>query len=84
MPGPSYDEATLKAYFCPPDPSLYEDPIVGPVLLRLNASDPDVIEAVTEVDRSQIREALRLSPEQRLTRAFGAAETLGSFGRVAR
>ena len=69
MSKPSYDEATLAAYFQPVHPSLYDDPIVGPVLRQLEAEDPDLVAAVADVDRSQVRDALALSPEVRLARA---------------
>ena len=59
MPQPSYDDETLKAYFHPFSDALYDDPIVGPVLRRLAVEDPDIIAAVADVDRSQIRDAMR-------------------------
>lgn len=68
MGKPSYDDATLADYFRPLDPSMFDDPIVGPVLERLRAEDPDLIAAVADVDRSQIRDALALAPEEHLRR----------------
>jgi hypothetical protein len=69
MSKPSYDEETLAGYFLPVHPALYEDPVIGPVLRALEAQDPDVVAAVADVDRSQVRDALALTPEERLARA---------------
>lgn len=66
MPQPSYDDETLKAYFHPFSDALYDDPIVGPVLRRLAVEDPDIIAAVADVDRSQIRDAMQQTPWERL------------------
>ena len=66
VPQPSYDDETLKAYFHPFSDALYDDPIVGPVLRRLAVEDPDIIAAVADVDRSQIRDAMRQTPWERL------------------
>jgi hypothetical protein len=64
--GPSYDEETLAAYFQPLDLALFADPIVGPTFRRLAVEDPDLIAAVADVDRSQIRDCLARSPAERL------------------
>ena len=69
MSKPSYDEATLAGYFQPVHPTLYDDPVIGPVLRKLEADDPDLVAAVADVDRSQVRDALALTPEERLVRA---------------
>lgn len=66
MSAPSYDAATLAAYFQPVSAELFRDPVVGPVLARLAHEDPDLLAAVADVDRSQIRDALARSPEARL------------------
>ncbi|MCC6527264.1 MAG: hypothetical protein IT373_31740 [Polyangiaceae bacterium] len=66
MPKPSYDDTTLAGYFGPVRPELYAHPVVGPVLRRLDAEDPDIVAAVADVDRSQVRDALARSPEERL------------------
>jgi hypothetical protein len=66
VPRPSYDDETLQAYFHPVADALYDDPIVGPVLRRLAVEDPDIIAAVADVDRSQIRDAMRQTPWERL------------------
>jgi hypothetical protein len=63
---PSYDEETLAAYFQPLQAELLDDPIVGPTLRRLTAEDPDIIAAVADVDRSQIRDCMARSPRERL------------------
>jgi hypothetical protein len=70
---PSYDDATLAAYFQPLSPATYEDPIAGPLLRELEAQDPDLVLAVADVDRSQIRDALARSPSERLSACFKRA-----------
>lgn len=69
MPKPSYDEATLAAYFQPVSRALYDDPAMGDLLRDLQAEDPDLLRAVADVDRSQIRRALTLPPRERLRQA---------------
>jgi hypothetical protein len=80
--GPSYDEGTLAAYFHLASDDLFDDAVVGPALRRLAREDPDIMAAVADVDRSQIRDCLRLAPWERLCRALGMIETLTSFRRV--
>jgi hypothetical protein len=63
---PSYDEGTLAAYFQPLQAALFDDPVVGRTLRWLAAEDPDVIAAVADVDRSQIRDCMERSPRERL------------------
>ena len=63
---PSYDEATLAAYFHPALPAIFDDAVAGPELRRLAVQDPDVIAAVADVDRTQIRDCLERSPFDRL------------------
>ncbi len=70
---PSYDEATLRAYFHPLSPSLWQDPVLGPLLQELELCDPLLLEAVADVDRSQVREALGWSPLRRLQTSWGMA-----------
>jgi hypothetical protein len=70
---PSADGATLARIFHAPLPETLDDPIVGPVLRRLAAEDPDVFEAIADVDRSLIWAALIESPEERVGRAVGIA-----------
>jgi hypothetical protein len=82
MGRPSYDEETLAAYFQPVHSATYAVPIVGEVLARLAVEDPDVIEAVADVDRSQIRASLRRGPLERLRVAGARMRTLGRFRRV--
>lgn len=67
------DPETLAANFHPILPETWDDPVVGPVLRRLAQEAPEVIEAVRDVDRSLIFEALSLSPEARVRRALGMA-----------
>jgi hypothetical protein len=67
MGKPSYDDETLAGYFQPMSPELFDDPVVGPTLRRLAVEDPDIIAAVADVDRSQIRDAMQRTFEERLT-----------------
>jgi hypothetical protein len=73
MGAPTYDEQTLAAYFEPLHRETWEDPIVGPVLRRLLQDAPEVIDAVADVDRSLIYDALTWTPAARLARALGMA-----------
>ncbi len=57
---------TLEAYFHGPSAAIFDDPVCGPELRRFAAEDPDVLAAVADVDRSQIRDALERTPEERL------------------
>lgn len=70
---PSVDPETLAAYFHPILPATWRDPMVGPVLERLLQEAPDVIDAVAEVDRSLILDALATTPEERVARTFSMA-----------
>jgi NAD(P)H-dependent flavin oxidoreductase YrpB (nitropropane dioxygenase family) len=88
MGAPTCDAETLAAYFHPIHPETWEDPIVGPVLRRLARIAPGVIEAVADVDRSLIFDALTWTPDARLARALGMAafiektrEAMGHAGR---
>jgi hypothetical protein len=78
---PSYDEETLAAYFQPVHPEIWEDPIVGPVLQRLATDDPDIIAAVADVDRSQIRDCFLRTPQERLRIASAHWRGLARFRR---
>jgi hypothetical protein len=73
MGAPTYDAATLGAYFQPVHQETWEDPIVGPVLRHLAKVAPEVIEAVADVDRSLIFDALSWTPDARLARALDMA-----------
>jgi hypothetical protein len=77
MGAPTYNAETLAAYFHPIRTETWEDPIVGPVLRRLAQEAPEVIEAVRDVDRSLIFDALAQTPEARLARALGMSGLLG-------
>jgi hypothetical protein len=81
---PSYDDTTLSHYFQPVDLRMFDDPIVGAELLRLRGEDPDVVLAVADVDRSQIRDSLARTPEQRLDAVFRLAATLEELRRGVR
>jgi hypothetical protein len=74
-----YDDLTLAAYFHACDPTLYRDRWVGPVLRRLQAEDPDVIAAVRDVDRSQIRDCLSRTPFERLASIVANWNALARF-----
>ena len=52
------------------------------VLRQLAQDDPDLIAAVADVDRSQVRDMLALSPEQRLAHALRMARALEGYRRV--
>lgn len=80
---PSYDDATLSAYFQPLSPELWDDPVIGPILRELERTDPVLIDAVADVDRSQVRDALRKGPGQRLGEASSILEELGGWRLVA-
>jgi len=82
MGRPTYDEETLAAYFHRASNELFDDAVVGPTLRRLAVEDPDILAAVADVDRSQIRDCMQLAPWERLSRALGTLETLTSFRRV--
>lgn len=73
MSAPTYDADTLAAYFHLIHPETWADPVVGPVLRRLAEEAPEVIEAVGDVDRSLIHDALARTPAARLSRARGMA-----------
>jgi len=66
MVRPSYDEATLAEYFRGIDAALFDHPVAGPVIRVLAVTDPDVLSAVADVDRSQIRDAAHRTPLERL------------------
>ncbi len=76
---PSYDDDVLNAYFQPLSPELWDDPIIGPVLRELERSDRMLIDAVADVDRSQVRDALKKLPDQRLGEASAILEELGGW-----
>jgi hypothetical protein len=82
MGRPSYDDETLAGYFYPMHPSLFDDPVAGPELRRLAVEDPDILAAVADVDRSQVRDFLAKSPFERLDDALGLFELMTSFRRV--
>jgi hypothetical protein len=80
---PTYDPETLRAYFQPVSEATMADPVLGPMLRRLAAEDPDLIAAVADVDRSQVRDQLERTPAQRLERAFHHARVLEGYRRAA-
>ncbi len=56
---------------------------LGPVVERILASlDPELRQAVTEVDRSLVRLSLSMSPRERLRSASNILRTLTRFRRV--
>ena len=82
MGAPSYDAATLAAYFQPLGDAVRKDPLVGPLVRRWAEQDPDLVDAVRDVDRSQIRDALAERPAERLRAACALAESLERARRV--
>jgi len=82
MGKPSYDDETLAAYFYPAAPELFDDPVVGPTLRRLALEHPDIVLAVADVDRSQIRDALARTPDERLMTAVRLWAGLAEFRTV--
>ncbi len=54
--------------------ALFDDPVVGATLRRLATEDPDLIAAVADVERSQVRDFLDKSPWQRVEQAMDLAE----------
>jgi hypothetical protein len=76
------DATALAAVFHGILPSTFDDPILGPVLQRLRAEDPDVFEAVGDVDRSLIWEALKRTPEERLHACMSMARLAASARHV--
>jgi hypothetical protein len=78
----SYDPETLGAYFQPVSKAVWDDPIKGPLLHHLAKTDPDVLAAVADVDRSQISDALALSPEQRVAQACAVALAFRDYRRA--
>jgi hypothetical protein len=91
--GKPLDEATLARIFRPMSPELFDDPVCGAALRRLAAEDPEVIEAVAEVDRTLIWGHLQgvgmsdfaRGAEQidRVCFAIAQMETLRGYHRVA-
>jgi hypothetical protein len=78
------DIETLRACFQQVSEATLADPIVGPILRNLAAEDPDLIAAVADVDRSQVRDQLALTPAERLENASQLARTLEGYRRVPR
>jgi hypothetical protein len=78
---PSYDDETLAAYFQPLERSLWGDPVLGPLLRELERTDPVLIEAVADVDRSQIRDLLAMTPEARVRASWGLAASYEAIRR---
>ena len=70
---PSVDAETLAAYFHPLLPETWDDPVLGPVLRRLQETAPLVIGAVADVDRSLIFAALEMTTEQRFAQSMHMA-----------
>ncbi len=54
-------------------------PTYEEIVELMNAIDPDIMAAVDEVDRTLIRDALELSPLERIARAEQAAAALSRF-----
>ena len=80
--GVSNERDDLSNWFQPVSETLMADPVAGPVLRKLAQDDPDLIAAVANVDRSQVRDMLALTPEQRLVHASRMARALEGYRRV--
>ena len=80
---PSYDDSTMAAYFQPLSRELWDDPLVGAILRELERTDPVIIDAVADVDRSQVRDSLAKAPERRLGEASAILAELTGWRRVA-
>jgi hypothetical protein len=74
---PSYDEATLAAYFHAALPAIFDDAVAGPEPRRLAIEAPDILAAVADVDRSQIRDSLERCPFDRLRLRMASARWNG-------
>jgi hypothetical protein len=68
--------------FRPVSPATLRDPELGPLLVRLRDHDPDVFDAVADVDRSLIWAALKEPPKVRAARAVGLAQLAESARRA--
>ncbi|MBK7583424.1 MAG: hypothetical protein IPI67_24940 [Myxococcales bacterium] len=84
MGAPSYDETTLAGYFQPVHAETYADRRIGPLLRRLRDEQSDLVLAVKDIDRSQIRDALERTPEERLRACFEMAAAYAGMRVVAR
>lgn len=82
MGAPSYDAEVLAGYFQPLGDAVWHDPTLANLLREWAQTDPDIIAAVGDVDRSQIRDALAQSPEARLRNASNLAATFARARRV--
>ena len=80
--GVRHEPDDLGDWFQPVSEALMADPVAGPMLSQLAQDDPDLIAAVADVDRSQVRDMLALSPEQRLAHMSRIARTLEGYRRV--
>lgn len=65
-----------EATFLPIAEAWWRDPALGPVIRQLEAQQPEILEAVGEVDRSLIRESLSLPAAARLARSHALARSL--------
>jgi hypothetical protein len=68
---PSYDD----------ERSLWGDRVLGPRLREIERTDPVLIEAVADVDRSQIRDLLAMPPEARLRASWAMAASYEAIRR---
>ncbi len=70
--GVSNEPDDLGNWFQPVSEALMAAPVAGPVLRRIAQDDPDLIAAVADVDRSQVRDMLASSSNAWRTRIFPA------------
>jgi hypothetical protein len=80
--GRALDEPTLSWLFQPMSADLYDDPICGTELRRLAQEDPDIIAAVGDVDRDQIRDDLHRTPAERLRSVEASLNALAKYRRA--
>ncbi len=80
--GHPLDEATHAHFFRPASRTLFDHPVCGAALRRLAETFPEVLDAVADVDRSQIWDCMEASPAQRLRAADADSNSLARFRRV--
>ncbi len=65
MGAPSYDAETLAKYFHSVDVLLWNTPRLKAILEAVRKLDPILVEAVSDVDRWQVRHCLDMDPFER-------------------
>jgi hypothetical protein len=80
--GRALDDRTLSWLFQPMSAELYDDPVCGAALRGLAREAPDVIAAVGDVDRTQIRDDLRRTPAERIRSVEASLNALAKYRRA--